>query len=151
MKKGRQIMTHADKDKYIQKHPGQIKVDDVLRQIILQKVTNNNMSCALAEEIARDSQTAMKEVGVALDLLNIGIVECQLGLFGYGPQKRIVHKAKEVLPSLKDEISNSLISGRLSCAAAWEIARKLNLPRMKVSAACESMQIKVKPCQLGAF
>jgi hypothetical protein len=144
-------MTHADKDKYFQKHPGRTEVADILRQKILQKVTNNKMSCAVAEEISQDSRVAMKEIGVALDLLNINIVECQLGLFGYGSQKKIVQPAKEVLPSIQDEISQSLVSGHLSCAAAWEIARKLNLPRMKISAACEALQIKIKPCQLGAF
>jgi hypothetical protein len=144
-------MTHADKDKYFQKHPGQTKVDDILKQKILQKVTDNNLSCALAEKISRISQVALQETGVALDLLNINIVECQLGLFGYGPQKKIVQPAKEVVPALKDEISTAIISGHLPCAAAWEISRKLNLPRMKVSAACEALQIKIKPCQLGAF
>jgi hypothetical protein len=151
MKKGRRIMTHADKDKYFQKHPERKEVDNILRQKILQKVTDNNMSCSVAEEISRDSQTAMQEIGISLDLLNINIVECQLGLFGYGPRKRIVQKAKEVLPALKVEIENSLADKRLPCAAAWEIARKLNMPRMKVAAACEAMQIKIKPCQLGAF
>jgi PIN domain nuclease of toxin-antitoxin system len=39
----------------------------------------------------------------------------------------------------------------LSCAAAWEIAKKINIPRMKVCAAAEALEIKIKPCQLGAF
>ena len=144
-------MTHADKDKYFQKHPGQTKVADILRQNILQKATNNNMSCTVAEETAQVSRTTLAETGVALDILNINIVECQLGLFGYSTQKKIVQPTKEVVPSLKDEIQQALISGRLPCATAWEIARKLNLPRMKVSAACEALQVKIKPCQLGAF
>lgn len=144
-------MTHADKDKYFQKHPGQTEVADILRQNILQKATNNNMSCTLAEEIARVSRVTLAKTGVALDILNINIVECQLGLFGYGQEKKIVQPAKDVVPSLKDEIQCALVSGRLPCADAWEIARKLNLPRMKVSAACEALQVKIKPCQLGAF
>ncbi|MGV8059514.1 MAG: hypothetical protein AB2L12_16055 [Smithellaceae bacterium] len=144
-------MTHADKNKYFQKHPGQIKVADILRQNILQKAENNNMSCTVAEEIAQVSRVTLEETGIALDLLNISIVKCQLGLFGYGPQKKIVQRALEVASSLKKEIQNSLISECLPCAAAWEIAQKLNLPRMKVSAACEALQIKIKPCQLGAF
>ena len=144
-------MTHADKDKYYQKHPGETKVADILRQNILKKADNNNMSCAAAEEIAQVSRVTLAQTGVALDILNINIVECQLGLFGYSQQKKIVQPAKEVIPSLKDEIQHALINGRLPCAAAWEIARKLNLPRMKVSAACEALQVKIKPCQLGAF
>jgi hypothetical protein len=32
-----------------------------------------------------------------------------------------------------------------------EIAAKLNIPRIKISFACETLQVKIKPCQLGAF
>ena len=144
-------MTHADKDKYFQKHPDKTIAADILRQDILQKVKDNHMSCAVAEEIARVRQVSLKEAGVALDLLNVNIVECQLGLFGYSPQKKIVQPALKIASSLKDEIQKALVGGRLPCAAAWEIARKLKLPRMRVSAACEALQIKIKPCQLGAF
>ena len=144
-------MTHADKDKYFQKHPDKATVADSLRKNILQKVKDNNISCAVVEEIAQVRQVSLKEAGVALDLLNINIIECQLGLFGYSPQKKIVQKALEIAPSLKSEIQNALAGGHLPCSAAWEIARKLKLPRMRVSAACEALQIKIKPCQLGAF
>ncbi len=144
-------MTHADKDKYFQKHPSETKVADILRQNILNKVNNNKMSCAVAEEIAQITGASLAETGVALDILNINIVECQLGLFGYNQQKKIVQPSKEVVPSLNSAIQQVLINGRLPCAAAWEIASKLNLPRMKLSAACEALQIKIKPCQLGAF
>jgi PIN domain nuclease of toxin-antitoxin system len=74
-----------------------------------------------------------------------------LGLFGYGETKKIVQPAKEITPELKESITSALKEERLSCAAAWEISGKLNIPRMKVSAACETLQIKIKPCQLGAF
>jgi hypothetical protein len=144
-------MTHADKGKYFQKHPGQAKTDDSLQQDIMQKVQNNNIACPGAEEIAQRTGVALGEIGIALDILNINITECQLGLFGYSPQKKIVQPAKEIAPDLKQAINNALNGGRLPCAAAWAIAKQLNLPRMKVSAACEALQIKIKPCQLGAF
>jgi hypothetical protein len=144
-------MTHADKGKYFQKHPGKTKVDDVLKQDIIKKVHNNNISCHDAEEVAQRKGLALDEIGVALDLLSINIIECQLGLFGYSPDKKIVQPAKEIAPDLKQAINDALKDGRLPCTAAWAIAKRLNLPRMKVSAACEKLQIKVKPCQLGAF
>ena len=59
--------------------------------------------------------------------------------------------AKEIAPVLKENILAALKNGRLSCSAAWEIAEKLNISRMKVSAIYEALQIKIKPCQLGAF
>ncbi len=147
----KQIMTRADKGKFFQKHPGKTIIAGILQQGIAEKVKDNKISCAAAEAVAFAGKASFAEIGEALDLLNISIVECQLGLFGYGSQKKIVYAAVEVASSLQKEIKNGLVNGRLPCAAAWEIARKWNLPRMKVSAACEKMQIKIKPCQLGAF
>jgi len=144
-------MTHSDKGKYAQKHDQQTKVEDSLKQEVLQAAKENNIACAAAEEIAGRKAVALGEVGVALDLLNINIIECQLGLFGYSPQKKIVQPAKEITADLKQAINDALSDGRLPCAAAWAIAKQFNLPRMKVSAACEALKIKIKPCQLGAF
>jgi len=144
-------MTHLDKGKYFQKHSNQAKIDDSLRQEILQKAKENNIACAVAEEISQRKEMTLADMGMAIDLLNINLVECQLGLFGYSPQKKIVQPAKEVVLVLKENILAALDNGRLPCIAAWEIAGKLNIPRMKVSAACEALQIKIKPCQLGAF
>lgn len=144
-------MTHADKGRYFQKHSGQTEIESTLKQEILRKTLDDKISCAVAEEIAREKNITMNEVGVAIDILNVNITECQLGLFGYSPQKNIVQKAKEVAPMLRDEIINALADNRLPCAAAWRIAQKLNIPKMKVSAACEALEIKIKPCQLGAF
>ncbi|HNZ31111.1 MAG TPA: hypothetical protein PKJ25_03365, partial [Smithellaceae bacterium] len=79
------------------------------------------------------------------------IIECQLGLFGYGDKKKIVQPAKEIATELKTKIEQSLRNGKLSCVSAWKIAAELSIPRMRVCAACEALKIKVKPCQLGAF
>ena len=144
-------MAHSDKDKYFQKHDQQTKVEDYLKQEVLQAAKENNVACKAAEEIAGRKAVALGKVGIAIDLLNINIIECQLGLFGYSPQKKIVQPAKEIASELKQAINDALSDGRLPCTAAWAIAKQLNLPRMKVSAACEALKIKIKPCQLGAF
>ena len=144
-------MTHADKGKYAQKHSKEIKVEDSLKQEIQQAAKENNVACSTTEEIAGRKAVTLGDVGIALDILNINITECQLGLFGYKPQKKIVQPAKEVAPDLKKAISDALIDGSLSCATSWAIAKQLKLPRMKVSAACEALKIRIKPCQLGAF
>jgi len=144
-------MTHSDKGKYAQKHSPEIKVEDSLKQEVRQAAKENNVTCSTAEEIAGRKSLTIGDVGIALDILNINITECQLGLFGYKPQKKIVQPAKEIAPELKQAINNAVSGGRLSCAASWAIAKQLKLPRMKVSAACEALQIRVKPCQLGAF
>lgn len=144
-------MTHADNGKYHKKHPEGATVDDELKQEILNQVKNNSISCKKAEEIAEELGFSIEETGRAIDLLNVNITKCQLGLFGYGETKKIVQPAKEIAPELKESIASALRDEKLPCAAAWEIAGKLNMPRMKVCAACEAMEIKIKPCQLGAF
>ena len=144
-------MTHEDKGKYFKKHPDGTPVDEDLRKEILEQVKNNSISCRKAEEIAQEMGFSLEETGRTIDILNINITKCQLGLFGYGETKKIVQPAKEISPELKESISAAVQDGKLSCIAAWEIAQKLDIPRMKVCAACEALDIKVKPCQLGAF
>jgi hypothetical protein len=140
-----------DKGKYFEKHSKDSKIDDGLKREIMGQVKDNNITCKKAEEIAGKKRMAIGEIGKAIDILNINITECQLGLFGYGEVKKSVQPAKEVAPEVKENITSALKDGKLSCAAAWEIAKKLNIPRMKVCAACEALKIKIKPCQLGAF
>jgi len=48
-------------------------------------------------------------------------------------------------------IREGLDNNRLPCKTAWEIADRFNLPRITVSAACETLGIKIKNCQIGAF
>ncbi|MBN1474519.1 MAG: hypothetical protein JW914_07890 [Syntrophaceae bacterium] len=144
-------MAHQDKGKYFEKHPKDSIIDEGVKEEILAEVQNVNIACKKAEEIAGKKGVTIGDVGKAIDILNINIVECQLGLFGYGEKKKIVQPAKEVTPELKIKIERALQEGTLPCAVAWKIAAQLNIPRMKVCAACEALKIKVKPCQLGAF
>ncbi|HRS97985.1 MAG TPA: hypothetical protein P5040_07340 [Smithella sp.] len=144
-------MTHEDKGKFFTKHPKGTKIDDDLKKEVLEQVKNNSITCKKAEEIAEELGFTLQETGTAIDILNIKITKCQLGLFGYGESQKIVQPAKEIPPDLKEDISSSLEDEKLSCASAWEIANKFNISRMKVAAACEALEIKIKPCQLGAF
>jgi hypothetical protein len=144
-------MAHQDKGKYFEKHPKDSTLDEGLKKEILAQAQDNNIACKKAEEIAVKKGVTIGDVGKAIDILNKNIIECQLGLFGYGDKEKIVQPAKEVAPELKTKIEQALQDGRLPCAAAWKIAAQLNIPRMRVCAACETLKIKVKPCQLGAF
>ncbi|MFA5323014.1 MAG: hypothetical protein WC373_10110 [Smithella sp.] len=144
-------MTHEDKGKYDKKHPQDSEIDDDLKKEIIEQVKNNSISCKKAEEIAEEIGFSLSETGRAIDILNINITKCQLGLFGYGETKKIVQPAKEITPELKESIISAMENERLPCIAAWRIASKFNISRMKVSAASEAMNIKIKPCQLGAF
>ena len=43
----------------------------------------------------------LEETGKAIDILNIIITKCQLGLFGYGETKKIVQPGKRNYPGVE--------------------------------------------------
>jgi len=118
---------------------------------ILNRVTDNKLSCVAAFEIAEKLNVRAKDIGEAADRLKVRLADCQLGLFGHNPDKKIVKAKETVSAELESAINNSLEDGKLSCIKAWEIASKLKLQRFSVSCACEALKIKIKECQLGAF
>ena len=125
--------------------------NEQLIEAIQGKAIAGTISCAAMFTIIDGLAIEPVEAGRALDLMDISIVKCQLGLFGYSPEKKIVKPAESVSEDMNREIQACLKDGRLPCADAWVIAKKLKAPKMDVSAACEKLGIKIKPCQLGAF
>jgi hypothetical protein len=144
-------MKRQKNETYSQKHGRDAKPDHSIKNEILKRTKDEKVPCVFAFEIAEALQIVPYEVGKTADLMNFKITKCQLGLFGYLPQKKIVQPQDSVKEDLKDAISQSLSQGKLSCKRAWEIASRFNIGKMAVSKACETMGIKIKDCQLGAF
>ena len=65
--------------------------------------------------------------------------------------KRIMKPMENVGDALRDAITGALVSGKLTCQAAWEIAADLKVSRMDVCSAADALNIKTTSCQLGAF
>jgi len=130
------------------------KVDPVLAKTLEAAAEDRKVACADAEEIARKLELPPAEVGASMDALGLCIVKCQLGLFGFGtsrPHGGVVQPVSDLSPDLEAAVWGALVDGRLPCVAAWEIASLRGLGRIEVAEACEALQIKIKPCQLGAF
>jgi hypothetical protein len=145
-------MTHSDAGRYAAKHAKGGSPDEKIVAALRAKIADGELACAAAERISGELGVAMAEVGRTADLLEVRIGHCQLGLFGYdAPGGRTVRPAEGVEPGLEAAIRGRLSNGRLPCIAAWEIAAERKIPRLNVSSACETLKIKVKPCQLGAF
>jgi len=146
-------MTHSDAGKYAAKHGGACAApDEKIAAAVRGKAQKGELGCAEAEAIGAELSVPLSEVGRTLDLMEIRISRCQLGLFGYDtPGGRAVKPAEKVAPTLEEKIRGRLADGRLPCKAAWEIAAGLSVPRMNVSSACETLGIRIRPCQLGAF
>lgn len=144
-------MTHEDAGKYSQKHGSDAQIDPAIKAEIVKKARNGELACAAAFQIAEALGIPPADVGKTLDLLEFRINKCQLGLFGYKPEKKAVKPEKQVSRQMEEAVRNALVDGKLACSEAWRIARRLNVPKMSVSSACEALGIKIKHCQLGAF
>ena len=136
---------------FSKKHSGNEKPDPIIRDAILNSIKGSELPCAVAFSIAGELGIAAAEIGKAADLLDLRLTKCQLGLFGYTPEKKILKPLSAVDPDMEKAIRKASVDNRLSCRDAWDIAALFKVPKMKISGACEAMGLKIKPCQLGAF
>jgi hypothetical protein len=148
-------MTHEDAGHYPEKHASHERPDKEIAAALKSAADDGGLACRSCERIAGALGRTMAEIGKAADLLEIQLCECQLGLYGHpdgnAPHGKVVAPAAAVLEDLAAAIRGALQDDRLPCAQAWAIARERGIDRMNVSAACEAIGIKIKPCQLGAF
>ena len=143
-------MTHEDTGNYAGKRRS-AELNETIAAKIKEKISEKRISCAEAHSIAAELSVAPADVGAAIDLLEVRIIKCQLGLFGYGKEKSIPVLSDKINPDIEVAINSSLINDRLPCSTSWEIAKRFNVSKPMVAAVCESMKIKISPCQLGAF
>ena len=144
-------MTHEDAGHYAAKHPKGVETDPKVVDQVKQKLSNNQISCVEAHAISTTLSVSPLQVGMTIDLLEARITKCQMGLFGYSPQKCIVKPADKVSQDLKNILESNLVDGRISCERCWEIASQQGLQKIEIAGACEALGLKIKPCQLGAF
>jgi len=144
-------MRRKDDGHYAGKHEPGETADPMLRDALIKQSSNGQLSCARAFHVADELGVSPHAVGQAADLMELHLVKCQLGLFGYHPEKKIVKPAASVGIDLEQAIRASVVNERVPCKTVWDISNQLGIHKMKVSAACDAMGIKIKPCQLGAF
>jgi hypothetical protein len=128
-----------------------IKPDAEIQRKIVQRAKEGELPCAVAFDAAKQLNISPAEVGQYADRAKLRLTKCQLGLFGYQPEKRLVTPVDVVVPELEAAIKTELVNGRLPCKSAWMLAEKFGVRKMAVSGACETLGIKIKPCQIGAF
>jgi hypothetical protein len=58
---------------------------------------------------------------------------------------------KHVDRALEEDMRASLVDGRLPCAEAFKIAKKLKVAPRQVGDAANELDIKIANCQLGCF
>jgi hypothetical protein len=142
-------MTHTDKGNYGRKHDS-VKTNAAVLEAIRNKASDKTISCAAAHAVAKKCGTSPAEVGKAIDVSEVCIVSCQLGIFKHSSD-RPAQAVPEITPELEQTITSRLTNGRLSCEAAWSIAKDHRLTRLQMGAACDHLGIKINACQLGTF
>lgn len=143
-------MTHEDRGHYAKKHPGAKQIPEIANRI-KSAANDGAIDCASAHRIVKSTGCQPSQIGVQADLLELRIARCQLGLFGHGPDKKNLNPDVVISQELRDDILNSQIQGRLSCIQCWEMAKAHKMSKTDMASACEKLEIKIKPCQLGAF
>jgi hypothetical protein len=124
---------------------------DKIADAVQERAREGKLSCGAAFRIAEELAVNPLKIGEMADALGLRLYHCQLGLFGYDGEERIIHAAEELSPELEQAIREGLIVGRLPCAVAWAIANRFDLPKTHVANAAERLEIRIGQCQLGAF
>ncbi len=128
----------------------QDNMDDISAELISIS-TDNEVTCEQAFQAAHKLGVSPLSVGKKINALDKKITRCQLGLFGYKPEKKILVPAEKVDTSLENSIMNHVTNNRIFCIDVWKVADENSISRMDAAAACEKLSIKIKKCQLGAF
>jgi hypothetical protein len=143
-------MTHEDAGHYAKKHQGR-QIDPALAEALGKRAENGTITCAAVHAAAAEFKVPPVEAGIQADLLELRLVRCSLGLFGYGDEKNKVTPLEHVPEALARRLDAAAPEGRISCLDCWTLAGEMNLKKKEVAAACEARGLKIKPCQLGAF
>jgi hypothetical protein len=126
-------------------------MDERIAAVIRERASEGTLPCAEAFRIAEELAVMPLDVGEVADALEVRLVRCQLGLFGYGEEMRIVRPAERVAQDLEQAIRRGLVGRRLPCVEAWAIAARFGLSKLEVAYAAERLEIRIGQCQLGAF
>ena len=143
-------MSHENQGHYAAKHPG-IKTNPRIADELNKLADKGKINCTHAHKIADKLSVSPDEIGIQADLSELCISRCQMGLFGYSPQKKRLNPGIRISEELGRELDKNQVDGRISCAQCWALASRLNISKIDIGSACEKKEIRIKPCQLGAF
>ena len=139
-------MTLEKGQKFSEKHGPDAQADPIVKDKVIKNAAKGDLACAVAFKIAAELGVSPAEIGKTVDLLDLRLSKCQLGLFGYQPAKKVVKVWAPENREMIDAICNALDNGKLVCRDAWDIVGCFKVSKMVVSGVCESLGIKIKFC-----
>lgn len=122
-----------------------------LEETIRTSATENRLPCPKAFEIARELKVSRREVGDAVNRLEIRLIDCQLGCFGLDKSRHTDLAAMEIDPALVAEVVKSSVMGQIPCPVAFQVAAKCKVTTKDVGDAATRQKIRITNCQLGCF
>jgi hypothetical protein len=143
-------MTHEDAGHYARKQKDG-KNDPAMAEALARRAQGTSITCAAVHAAAREMGTEPSLAGMQVDLMELRLTACSLGLFGYGDEANRLTPMSSVPEALGQGLRAASRDGRISCLDCWNLADDMNLSRKEVAAACETLGLKIRPCQLGAF
>jgi hypothetical protein len=122
-----------------------------LENEIADSLVNGRLSCPVAFKIARKLNVTPMVVGKKADDVGAKISDCQLGCFGVKKSTPQELASKPLDNNVAKAVQVALIDGKLPCATAYEVARKLKVSRQRVGDTANQLKIRIADCQLGCF
>lgn len=115
------------------------------------EVEEGRIACASAFKLAENLGLSPEEIGRYADALDIRLSKCRIGLFGYGKGVKLVKKLDEVDKAIEEQIERLVNNSRINCADILKIAEQMKTSPVTVGSVCQTNNIKIKNCSLGAF
>lgn len=117
---------------------------------------NGHLTCEAAHRIAGELGTDPLFVADQANATNIRITRCQLGFFGYAEKKgmpgyKIVQKLNHIPEAAAAAVHQAAATGEISCQALWEIGQAQGISKLDMGNIAQTLDVKVRPCQLGCF
>ena len=127
-------------------------MDDPWVVAIAARLREGRLPCAEAFALAHEQHSAPAELAAMADSHGIRIGWCQLGLFmGAKKAKGWPDESMDVAEEVQSALQAAAVDGRLPCALAWAIARRLGWERLALGRAANTLGIRIVQCQLGCF
>lgn len=125
--------------------------DQEIAEKIKTESENGYITCASAFKLAGKIGISYSELGKYADTFDIRLSKCRIGLFGYGKGVKLVKKLDTVDDRIEEKINPLLTDNRVNCEDVLRIAEELNISPVMVGSVCQTNNIKIKNCCLGAF
>lgn len=127
-------------------------MQDLGMVVLRSRLREGRLPCAEAFALADEWRVAPAEVVAEAEAQGVRVGWCQLGLFtGAQKGKGWPDEPLQVPEEVKALLRAAAPEGRLPCAQAWAIARRLGWERLAVGHAANTLGIRIVQCQLGCF